>query len=106
MIGPGRLDADELPVGRPCAVPLARSGFSRHPGLRLLDCRVRVGLYVVLAVPAVGAIAVVWCRTIEEVIAAADAESRNDPPLSQATPDKVAAILAAAGHVHTSANVT
>ena len=48
----------------------------------------------------------VWCRTIEEVIAAADAESRNDPPLSQATADKVAAILAAAGHVHTSANVT
>jgi hypothetical protein len=41
---------------------------------------------------------VVWCRKIEEVIAVAEADAANDPPLSQETADKVAAILAAAGY--------
>jgi hypothetical protein len=35
------------------------------------------------------------CRTIADVEAQADADSLNDPPLSQETADKVAAILAA-----------
>jgi hypothetical protein len=36
----------------------------------------------------------VTCRTIEEVIAAADADSVGEPPMSQAAADQVAAILA------------
>jgi hypothetical protein len=39
----------------------------------------------------------VTCRTIEEVIAAADADSEGEPPLSQAAADQVAAILLASG---------
>jgi len=39
---------------------------------------------------------VVLCRTLAEVEAAADADSAGDPPLTQATADRVAAILAAA----------
>lgn len=35
----------------------------------------------------------VTCRTIDEVIAAADAASEGEPPLSQEAADKVAAIL-------------
>lgn len=34
------------------------------------------------------------CRTLAEVIAAADADSKNDPPLSQDQADYVAAVLA------------
>ena len=34
------------------------------------------------------------CRTLAEVLAAADADSAGDPPLTQATADLVAAILA------------
>ena len=34
------------------------------------------------------------CRTLAEVLAAADADSANTPPLSQETADRVAAILA------------
>jgi hypothetical protein len=34
------------------------------------------------------------CRTIAEVLAAADADSRDDPPLSQDQADLVAALLA------------
>jgi hypothetical protein len=34
------------------------------------------------------------CRTLDEVLAAADAESVRYPPLSQAQADRVAAILA------------
>jgi len=34
------------------------------------------------------------CRTIAEVFAAADADSRDDPPLSQDQADLVAALLA------------
>lgn len=34
------------------------------------------------------------CRSLADVLAAADADSRNDPPLSQETADLVAAILA------------
>jgi hypothetical protein len=37
------------------------------------------------------------CRTIDEVLAAADADGANDPPLSQAQADFVAAIFAAGG---------
>jgi hypothetical protein len=35
------------------------------------------------------------CRTLAEVLAAADADSRDDPPLSQGQADLVAALLAA-----------
>ncbi len=35
------------------------------------------------------------CRTLDEVLAAADAASRDDPPLSQDQADLVAALLAA-----------
>lgn len=34
------------------------------------------------------------CRTLAEVLAAADADSRSDPPLSQDLADYVAAVLA------------
>lgn len=34
------------------------------------------------------------CRTLDEVLAAADADSAGDPPLSQDLADLVAAILA------------
>lgn len=34
------------------------------------------------------------CRTVDDVLAAADADSAGDEPLSQATTDLVAAILA------------
>lgn len=34
------------------------------------------------------------CRTVAEVIAAARADGRNDPPLSQDQADYVAAVLA------------
>lgn len=36
------------------------------------------------------------CRTIAEVLAAADADSEGEPPLSQGTADQVAAILQSA----------
>ena len=36
------------------------------------------------------------CRTVEEAFEAGCADGLNDPPLSQETADKVAAILAAA----------
>jgi hypothetical protein len=35
------------------------------------------------------------CRTLDEVLAAADADSKSDPPLSQDQADLIAAILAA-----------
>jgi hypothetical protein len=38
----------------------------------------------------------VTCRTINEVLAAADADSVGEPPMSQAAADRVAVILAAA----------
>jgi hypothetical protein len=41
---------------------------------------------------------VALCCTIDEVIAAADADSEGEPPMSRETADKVAAILAAAGY--------
>lgn len=34
------------------------------------------------------------CRNLTEVFAAADADSVNDPPLTQAQADRIAAILA------------
>jgi hypothetical protein len=34
------------------------------------------------------------CRTLDEVLAAADADSASDPPLSQDQADLIAAILA------------
>ena len=34
------------------------------------------------------------CRTLAEVLAAADRDSKDDPPLSQAQVDYVAAVLA------------
>jgi hypothetical protein len=34
------------------------------------------------------------CRTLDEVLAAADADSRDDPPLSQDQADLIAALLA------------
>jgi hypothetical protein len=40
-----------------------------------------------------------WCRTIEEVEAAGAEAGRNDPPLSQAQADLVAAILAPYRHL-------
>jgi len=38
------------------------------------------------------------CRTLAEVLAAADADSHGDPPLSQDQADYLAAILAARQH--------
>lgn len=35
-----------------------------------------------------------FCRSLADVLAAADADSQADPPLSQATADYVAALLA------------
>ena len=36
-----------------------------------------------------------WCRTVDEVRAAALEDSKNDPPLNQAQADYLAAVLAA-----------
>ncbi len=36
---------------------------------------------------------VTLCRTVADVLAAADRDSKSDPPLSQATADLVGAIL-------------
>lgn len=36
------------------------------------------------------------CRTLDEVLAAADADSEGEPPLSQAAADQVAVILQSA----------
>jgi hypothetical protein len=40
----------------------------------------------------------VTCRTMEEVLAAADADSEDEPPMSRETADRVAAIFWAAGY--------
>jgi hypothetical protein len=37
------------------------------------------------------------CRTVDEVLAAADADSQGDPPLTQDQADFIAALLASAG---------
>jgi hypothetical protein len=35
-----------------------------------------------------------WCRTLDDILAAANADSTNDPPLTQVQADLLAAILA------------
>jgi hypothetical protein len=53
----------------------------------------RPGLARISPNPTEGETSMTTCRTLEEVLAAADRDSQADPPLSQETVDLVAALI-------------